>query len=60
MDHVGIAGQCMHQGSVQHMGRCVLVVVNWAILRRCARAGKTMQFTRWKWRYLRKTMKYKK
>ena len=24
MDHVGIVGQCMHQGSVWNMGRCAL------------------------------------
>ena len=31
----------MHQGSVQHMERHALVAVKWAILRRCAGAGKT-------------------
>ena len=54
---------CMCYGSVHaprgvwHMGRCALVAEKWAISRRCAGAGKTTWFMKWKWMCLRKKAK---
>ena len=57
---VDIVGQVMHLGSAWCMERHVPVAEKWATSRRYARAGKTMWFMKWEWRWLRKKAQKKK